>query len=380
MCAFAADGICGEKHMKRVLCLISGMNAGGAETFLMKVYRRLDKTKYQMDFCINVAEKCFYEDEITSLGGRIYRIPPKSESVGNFRRQLFDVVKSNRYMYVLRITSNAFGFMDLKIAHKAGATVCAARSSNSSDGGSVKSRIVHMLGRLLYGRYVNVMIAPSDLAAEYTFGKRAYKSGSVKILHNAIDTDVYGFDAQGRKNIRAELKISENTTVIGHVGRFTAQKNHLFLIDVFSEYVKQSEDSVLVLVGNGELEGEIRNRAAERGVSDRIVFTGVRSDVPALFSAMDVFVFPSFYEGMPNAVIEAQATGLPCVISDRITREADITGLVDYLPLGDAAAWAEHIRSMSLPVVRKTPCREFTENCYDIESVTKQFVRLVFQK
>ncbi len=366
--------------MKRLLCIIGSMNAGGAETFLMKVYRRLDKTKYQMDFCINVAEKCFYEDEITSLGGRIYRITPKSESVGNFRKQLFDVVKSNGYKYVLRITSNAFGFMDLKIAHKAGATVCAARSSNSSDGGSLKSRAAHVLGRLLYGRYVNVMIAPSDLAAEYTFGNRAYKNGSVKILHNAIDTDVYGFDAQGRKNIRAELKISENTMVIGHVGRFTAQKNHLFLIDVFSEYVKQSEDSILVLVGNGELEGEIRNRAAERGVSDRIIFTGVRSDVPALFSAMDVFVFPSFYEGMPNAVIEAEATGLPCVISDRITREADITGLVDYLPLGDAAAWAEHISSMSLPVVRKTPCREFTENCYDIESVTKQFVRLVFQE
>lgn len=366
--------------MKRVLCLISGMNAGGAETFLMKVYRRLDKTKYQMDFCINATDKCFYEDEIISHGGKIYRITPKSESIRNFRKQLFDIVKSNRYMYVLRITSNAFGFMDLKIAHKAGAMVCAARSSNSSDGGSMKSRIAHVLGRLLYGRYVNVRIAPSDLAAKYTFGNKAYKNGSVNILHNAIDTDVYGFDAQGRTNIRAELKISGNTTVIGHVGRFMAQKNHLFLIDVFSEYVKKNENSLLLLVGGGELEGEIRKRAAERGVADRIVFTGVRSDIPALFSAMDVFVFPSFYEGMPNAVIEAQATGLPCVISDRITREADITGLVDYLPLGDAAAWAEHISSMPLPVLRKTPYREFSEKCYDIETVCKEFVRLIFLK
>ncbi len=366
--------------MKRLLCIIGSMNAGGAETFLMKVYRRLDKTKYQMDFCINAAEKCFYEDEIISLGGKIYRITPKSESIGNFRKQLFDVVKSNGYKYVLRITSNAFGFMDLKIAHKAGATVCAARSSNSSDGGSLKSRAAHVIGRLLYGRYVNVRIAPSDLAAKYTFGNRAYKNGSVKILHNAIDTDVYRFDARGRKNVRTELKIPENTTVIGHVGRFTAQKNHLFLTDVFAEYVKLNENSLLVLVGNGELEDEIKKRAEERGIADRIVFTGVRGDVPALLSAMDVFVFPSFYEGMPNAVIEAQATGLPCVISDRITHEADITGLVDYLPLGDAATWAEHICSLSLPVVRRTPCREFTENCYDIESVTTQFVRLVFQE
>lgn len=353
------------------------MNAGGAETFLMKIYRRLDKLKYQMDFCINTADKCFYEDEIIALGGMIYRIPAKSASVSRFKKQLYDVVKSNGYKYVLRITSNAAGFMDLKIAHRAGAEICAVRSSNSSDGGSIRAKLAHRLGQILYGRYVNVRIAPSDLAAKYTFGRKAYASGAVDILHNAIDLDVYGYDEQGRADARAEFGISDGTLVLGHIGRFMTQKNHSFLLDVFAAYTEANPDSVLMLVGSGELESQIKKRAADLGISDKVIFTGVRSDVPALLSAMDVFVFPSLYEGMPNTVIEAQATGLPCVIADTITREADITGLVHYLPLRDAAAWADYIATLSQKT-RTTPKKQIEDNCYNIEAVTGQFAKLIF--
>lgn len=353
------------------------MNAGGAETFLMKIYRQIDRTKYQMDFCINMSEKCFYEDEILSLGGKIYRIPAKSASLKEFEKQLYNVVNANGYKYVLRVTSSAFGFMDLKIAHKAGAKICAARSSNSSDGGSLKSKVAHRLGRILYGKYVNVKIAPSDLAAVYTFGKKAYESGAVNILHNAIDIDRYGFNADMRCRIRSEFGLSDDTTIIGHVGRFMTQKNHAFLLEVFSEYLKINRKSILMLVGGGELESAIKEKASELEISDKIIFTGVRSDIPALLSAMDIFVFPSLYEGMPNTVIEAQATGLPCLIADTITREADITGLISYLPLGDAGKWADCIEKLPREA-RVTPIRQFKDNCYDIESVTEQFVKLIF--
>ena len=365
--------------MKRLLCIVGGMNAGGAETFLMKIYRQIDRTKYQMDFCINMSEKCFYEEEILSLGGKIYRIPAKSVSLKDFEKQLYNVVNANGYKYVLRVTSSAFGFMDLKIAHKAGAEICAARSSNSSDGGSLKSKVAHRLGRILYGKYVNVKIAPSDLAAEYTFGKKAYESGAVNILHNAIDIDRYSFNADMRCRIRSEFGLSDDTTIVGHVGRFMTQKNHTFLLEVFSEYLKINGKSILMLVGGGELESAIKQKASELGISDKIVFTGVRSDVPALLSAMDVFVFPSLYEGMPNTVIEAQATGLPCLIADTITREADITGLVHYLPLGDAGTWA-HLVAELPQVKRETPMQKFKENGYDIETVAEQFVKLIFQE
>lgn len=363
--------------MKRLLCILNNMNSGGAETFLMKLYRALDKTQYQMDFCINVPEHCFYEDEILTLGGQIYRIPSKSESFSAFCAQLSDLVCSQHYRYVLRITSNAAGFLDLKLAKKAGAACCIARSSNSSDGDSLKSAVVHRLGRLFCQSSVDVMLAPSDLAAQYTFGKRAYQRGTVSILHNGIDLNIYRFDPQARAEIRRSFAIGKHTHVFGHIGRFMQQKNHAFLLDVFAECLKRAPDSVLLLVGKGELEEQIREKAALLGLSDRILFTGVRSDVPALLSAMDCFVFPSFYEGMPNTVIEAQATGLPCVISDRITREADLTGLVHYLPLGNAEKWAD--AALSCIGAERTDTREaFIRQQYDIESVTQQFARLVF--
>ena len=366
--------------MKRLLCILSNMNAGGAETFLMKIYRRLDRSNYQMDFCINVPEKCFYEDEILALGGKLYRIPSKSENRKEFSRQLRNVVENNGYDYVLRITSSAMGFWDLKIAKDAGAKVCAARSSNSTDGLGWKVWLAHRLGRALYGKYVDVKFAPSDLAAKYTFGDWAYQNGAVSILHNAVDLDVFQFHAADRANIREEFGIEEDTLLVGHVGRFNTQKNHGYLLQIFAEIAKRREKCRLLLVGNGILEEQIREQAEVLGILEKIIFAGVRSDIPKVLSAMDVFVFPSLYEGMPNTVVEAQATGLPCVITDTITREANITGLVQYLSLTDApAVWAEAALAAASGK-RKDTKHDFLENKYDIQSTVGQFVHLCFQE
>jgi len=365
---------------KRILCLISCMNAGGAETFLMKLYRQLDKEKYQMDFCINVKEKCFYEDEILSMGGRIFRIPSKSENRKEFSRQLTRIIQEEKYSSVLRITSNAMGFMDLKIAKKAGAALCAARSSNSSDGKGWKPWLAHRLGRLLYNRYVDVKFAPSDLAAKYTFGEAAYKSGKVSILHNAVDLGIFHFDPGGRKAVREEFGISDSTVLVGHVGRFDPQKNHGQLLDIYAQIAKQQPDSRLLLVGQGKLQDQAREKAKVLAIADRVIFAGIRSDIPQVLSAMDVFVFPSLYEGMPNTVIEAQATGLPCIIADTITREADITGLVQYLPLElESAEWAQcALEAANAP--RRDTHSDFIQNKYDIQSIANEFVGLCFTR
>ncbi len=364
--------------MKKVLCIISSMNAGGAETFLMKIYRMLDRTKYQMDFCVSVKEKNFYEDEINSLGGKIFRIPAKSEDMAGFKSGLTQIIKDGNYESVLRITSNAMGFLDLKTAKDAGAERCCVRSSNSSDGKGVKSWIAHRLGKLLYGKYVDVKFAPSDLAAIYTFGKKAYKSGEAKILHNGVDLSFFKYDEAAPQKIRQEFGIADNIKIIGHVGRFMEQKNHTFLIDIFNEIHKKDSKTVLMLVGKGELEKQIKARAAYHGISDSIIFTGVRSDIPKLMSSMDVFVFPSFFEGMPNTVIEAQATGLPCVIADTITREADITGLVEYLPLSESAnKWAQ-IALSKISDTRKNTYGDFVSQGYDINDVVANFIHLIF--
>lgn len=363
--------------MKRLLCIISSLDAGGAETFLMKVYRNIDRTKYQMDFCINVKGHCFYEDEILRMGGLVHRIPSKSENLKEFKSKLARVVRDNSYDYILRITSNAMGFMDLKIAKEAGARVCCVRSSNASDGDSFKSMICHRLGQLLYSKYIDVKLAPSDLAAKYTFGEKSYKRGNVNILHNGVDLNVFHYYPEQREAVRKELAVDDNTRLIGHIGRFDEQKNHTFLLEIFHKIHSEDPNVRLLLVGKGKLEESIREQACNLGIAEKIIFTGVRSDIPYLLSAMDVFVLPSLYEGMPNTVIEAQAAGLPCVISDTITREADITGLVSYLPLDDSNVWAKFLLHQ---VFRKNIDTHslFVEQGYDIESVSRQFTHIVF--
>lgn len=366
--------------MKRVLCILSCMNAGGAETFLMKIYRELDRTKYQMDFCVNIFEEGFYDKEITQMGGRLFRIPAKSDNLKEFKRQLSAIVKNEQYEAVLRITSSAMGFLDLKIAKKAGAKLCAARSSNSNDPAGIKAKVAHRLGRVLYGKYVDVKIAPSDLAAIYTFGEHAYKNGEVNILHNALDLDVYKFGLEERKRVRAEFGIKESEILCGHVGRFSPQKNHDFLIDIFSELCKEHSNYKLLLVGNGELEEKIRKKCADKGLRDKVIFAGVRSDIPAVLSAMDVFVFPSLYEGMPNTVIEAQATGLPCVISDTITKEAKITDLVRYTSLNNSVgSWALELLQQEFEKRNREQYNSVArKQGYDIKQCVSQFVETIF--
>ncbi len=362
--------------MKRLLCILSSMDTGGAETFLMKLYRNIDKSKIQMDFCINDPKTGLYEAEILNMGGKIYRIPSKSENLKEFRKQLFGIVKDNGYKYVLRVTSNTMGFMDLKIAKKAGAAVCAARSSNSSDGEGFKSKIAHVLGGILYKRYVDVKIAPSDLAAKYTFGKGAFNNGKVQILHNGLDLDLYKFDPKANEQIRKELGIKEDAAVIGHIGRFDRQKNHEFLIDIFKAVKEKNKKAVLLLVGVGPLKEDVAAKVKKYNLCESVIFAGRREDIPKLLSAMDVFVFPSFYEGMPNTVLEAQANGLGCVISDSITKEADVTGLVSYVSLNRPAQyWAE----LALKNIQKhqDTQKDFIKAGYDINSVTGKFVKMI---
>lgn len=354
------------------------MDAGGAETFLMKLFRQLDTSKFMMDFCVTVDRRCFYDDEIERRGGKIYHITPKSSNVKAFKKQLFDVVKNNGYENVLRITSNSMGFMDLKIAKKAGAKNCAARSSNSSDGGSFKALAAHRIGRVLYTRYVDVKFAPSTPAAEYTFGKKACEKGEVTLLPNAIDLNVFRFDSEGRNAVRKEFGIAEDTAVMGHIGRFTKQKNHAFLIDVFEKFHKNTPNSVLMLTGKGELEDGIKNTLAEKGLSDSVIFTGIRPDVPQLLSAMDVFVFPSFYEGMPNTVIEAQAAGLPCVVADTVTKEAALTPLVSFKKLSDTPDDWARAAAEAIGKERPDTRSELAAAGYDITVSAQKFAGLVF--
>lgn len=356
--------------MERVLNIISKMNADGAETFLIRLMRSINKDRFMFDFLVFSQEKGFYDDEILSLGGKIYYAEMKSKNPLKSFYDIYRVIRKNEYRAVLRVSEHSLAAVDLLAAAIAGAPLRMIRSSNSGTDGGSSSKMIHLLFRPLLNLVATQRLAPSNSAAVWMFGKKNTEKGAVKLINNGLDIDRFVFDIEKRQRLRAEMGLSDNF-IVGHVGRIAAQKNHEFLLDVFHSIKKKYDAAVLLIVGRvaqPEIEISLQNRIESLGLTDSVVFAGVRSDVPELLMAMDVFVFPSLYEGMPNAVIEAQATGLHCIISATITREVGFTDLVEYLPLNDPHNWAEQALQYQSGYVHRNMRQEFIENGYDIQS------------
>ena len=359
-----------------MLCIVSSLDAGGAETFMMKLYRSLPDA-YRLDFVVSAA--CGdHEAEVFALGGRIHRIPLRTKRPIRAFFSIRRIVRRNGYRSVLKLSDTPRALFDLLAARSGGAGKLCVRACNSASPENLLRHLAHSLLRPALNRIADVKLAPSIPAAEYMFGSAELARGKVHLLHNAVDTEFYRFSQSGRSRIRDEFGIGPAQLVIGHVGRFNHQKNHGFLLDVFAAVRQSRRDALLLLVGKGEREQEILERCRELGLEEAVIFAGVRSDVPELLSAMDVFAFPSFYEGMPNAVIEAQACGLPCIVADTITREADVTGLVSYLPLGAAAAWAGKIAGLEVKERRNSQGAKLAARGYAIGAVAREFMELCF--
>ena len=365
---------------KRLLVILASLNTGGAETFMMKIFRSLPEA-YKIDFIVSV-DTGFYEAEVIKLGGRIFRVPLRTKHPIKTFKAIYDVVKQNHYTHVLKLCDTPIGLYDLLAARLGGAKVLCVRSCNAGAANSKLGKFINVILRPFFNYISDVKIAPSRLAAEFTFGKSEVEAGKVDFVHNAVDLNVYKYDEGSRKKIRREFCIADEQLVIGHIGRFNQQKNHKFLIEVFAEVLKQKPDALLMLVGDGEKKSEIKEQINALGIEESVIFTGIRSDVPSLLSAMDVFVFPSFYEGMPYTVIEAQATGLPCVIADTITEEAEVTDCVDFMSLSDSA---ESWDNKALELVEKDKENriyygdKLKKAGYDIDSCVKQFIGLILE-
>lgn len=362
--------------MKRVLCVVSKLNTGGAETFLMKILRTIDRQEYVLDFIVSADG--IYDEEVLALGGKVYKVPLRTEHPIQVYKEIERIVKENEYRYFMKLCDTPIGILDVLAARAGGAKRITVRSCNAATNSSwIKERIYGLI-RPFFNALIDCKIAPSTMAAEYTFGKKAVKKGKVALLNNGVDLSVYRFEPAGRKQIRDEFNIDDDTVLLGHIGRFSRQKNHAFLIEVFAQYHTRNKHAKLMLVGEGELKNQIQELIKKYQLKDAVIFTGVRKDIPQILSAMDVFVFPSFYEGMPNTVIEAQATGLPVVLSDTITKEADITGLLEYRSLAESAdVWAKAVIS-KMQTERTDHTKDFIDNRYDMQSVVEQFITLVF--
>ena len=355
--------------MVRVLQVVTDMNMGGIESFLMNLYRAVDREQVQFDFLMHRAEPSYFDGEILALGGRIYRLPAiRPASFVSYRKALAAFFREHREYRVVHAHNNAYSMFVLREAEKNGIPVRIAHSHCAYPNLGLVKRITYDYCRSRINRFTTRRFACSNAAGEWL-----YSGGDFEVFPNAIHGRKYRFDPQLRETVRQELGLGDAFTVM-HVGRFDAVKNQAFLLEVFARILEQEPKARLVLVGDGALRPELQRRAEDILPSGAVLFTGIRSDVARLLQAADVFAFPSLYEGLPVTVIEAQAAGLPCVKSAAVTDEVCVTELIHSLPIDDAAAWAQLLlEKRSTP--RQDTCAAISASGFDMETAAEELQR-----
>jgi glycosyltransferase EpsF len=329
----------------RILHVFASLNIGGAESRMMDVYRKLDRNKIQFDFITLTQGEQFFESEIRQLGGKIYRLRnPRETGIITHFKDLISVMKSCSYQAVHAHTSYHCGFVSFAAAI-AGIKI---RVSHARTTGTIQkgigSHLNIILGKFLISLFSNKKLCISRDAGVFLYGEKALKNTKAIILPNAINLDEYESLDYYDENIELQVK---DSYIIGHIGRFSEMKNHNFLISVFEQLAKNSEKYKLILIGDGVLKSKIQVLVNNKNLNNKVIFTGNRRDIPYLLSKIDVLVLPSIYEGLGGVVIEAQAAGVPCVISNALPKEIDLgLNLVSRVALNDSLnKWACEISS-----------------------------------
>lgn len=335
--------------MIRVLHVIGIMNRGGAETLIMNLYRNIDRNRIQFDFVVNSEADGVYDREIVELGGRIYHCP---HYVGtnhfvyirwwrNFfseHKDVYDIVHGH-----LGSTAAIY----LKEAKKQG-IYTVAHCHNTYSEFSFRQWLYQIYSYRT--RFIaDYFLACSVQAGTDRYGEAITRSSRYKVFKNAIDTAVFSYDSKVRMDVRSQFGIEEDQLLVGHVGRFMTQKNHTFLLDIFKQILQKCPGSRLLLIGDGDLRMDMEKKAESLGIKDEVIFAGIRSDVDRLMQAMDVMLFPSLFEGLPLTLVEAQTSGLPCVITDTIPKDVILCeDLIESVSLQEASyVWAEKVISFA---------------------------------
>lgn len=350
--------------MIRILQVVTHMNRGGLETMLMNYYRNIDRSQIQFDFLTHRDYDGDYGKEILSMGGKIYHLPVLNPFSRKYKKRLTEFFDHHSEYRIIHVHQDCMSSVILKVAKKKNIAVRIAHSHSTSQDKNLKY-FVKMYYRRQIPYFSTNLFACSVDAGKWMFGRHKFA-----VLNNAIDADKFRFDDTKRTIMRDRLQIREGELLVGHVGRFCYPKNHSFLIDIFNT-IRKRISSKLILVGDGELKKDIEQKVKAYGLEDKVIFTGVISDVSEIMQAMDVFVFPSNYEGLPVTLIEAQAAGLPCLISDKIPVECKITDLVRQIPLTKSAEeWADQVIEFG-KMNRKNTLLEIRNAGFDIKEGAK---------
>lgn len=318
----------------RILNLFTIMNRGGAETMVMNYYRAIDKSKIQFDFMVHRQERGAYDDEIEAMGGRIFRMCPiYPQNLFRYKQMLKEFFDKHPEYRILHSHMSELGYFAFKeaIRHDVPVRICHAHNAPVFSSETAIEKLKRIPRELLARQMRKLSthyFTCSQIAGEWLFGKK--NSEKLIFMRNAIDAQTFAYNETKALRVKADFGWTDKF-VIGHVGRFCPQKNHDFLIDIFNIFHSKYPNSILALVGSGELQGKIQEKVKNLGLDKDVYFLGNRADMPDIYQAFDVFLFPSFYEGLPVSLIEAQASGLPCVISDTISDQTQLTSA--YYPV-----------------------------------------------
>lgn len=326
----------------KILHFIYGLHVGGAETFLTNVFEKLDSGEFRFDFAIQDSD--ITNQSLTKLiranGSKVYILPKFTKSILGHYFALRRILNENNYDFVHIHMNAAVNPVPLILSsRKYAATKFIMHSHSANSAGGLLGRMLHKFNASVFIKTDSIRLACSEMAGKWMFGKKSFEQ-----IDNAIDVYNFKFNDTFRKSIRNELGISHNTNVIGSVARFVAAKNHKFMIDWFADYCSSHENAVMLLVGEGHLLKTTKELCKEKNINGRVIFTGLRTDIPQLLSAMDCFLFPSFFEGLGFTAVEAEACGLDVVASDRVPEVINLNYHTTFVSLKDPmSVWSEAV-------------------------------------
>ena len=365
--------------MLRVLHSVSNMGRAGIETMLMNYYREIDRSRIQFDFLANKPVPGEYDEEIRSLGGRVFVSPGLNPlHFPRYRRYMAELLRDNPDIRIVHAHNEAMGYYALQSAKDAGIRVRIAHAHNTQIIRDYKYPLKMVCKQLLPGAATDYWSCGRD-AGIYYYGEKRWNTSGF-ILHNAIDVERFGFRPEVRERKRRQQGL-EKCFVIGHVGRFNVQKNHSRLLDIFAAAARDIPEARLVLIGTGELEQAMKEKARSLGILDRTIMPGQMADVSEWYQAMDCFVLPSLFEGLPVVGIEAQAAGLPCVFSDRVTDEVLLSPEARRISLDtDDAEWARQIAAARQPETNRLQGKETVRRAgYDIHTEARKLQEIYLE-
>ncbi len=355
----------------RVLHIEITKQIGGIERFLYCIYQNIDRNLVQFDF-VTMSEQPAFADKLKVMGANIYRVTPYTKNLFKYLTELKAVIRQGKYRIVHIHKNSATNILPLLLCSWRDIETIITHSHNTSASINLPFNPLHYCNRGLLIRRSTALLACSVQAAEWLFGRTTAYHSRVTIIKNGIEAATFRFNEADRGEYRRLLGL-DGKFVIGHIGRFTLQKNHEFLLDIFHEVYSKNHQAVLMLIGAGELQNKVKEKADRLGLSTAIMFMGERDDVPKLMQVMDVFVFPSLYEGLGIALIEAQAAGLKCIASDCIAEEARITENLKLISLQQPErVWADEVLKYRDGYTREDTSGQIVDAGYDCKDTAQK--------